>query len=357
MTSTSIEQRLARLGTHLDDERLGRAPRTALDATDAATDAPAFLGRKRPRAGARMVGVAVAVVAGVIMAGVALGVRPSTDVVETAGTVSPTPAAEVPVGAPAPGTVAPFVGTPPAWFGEPRAAERAAGHHTGNWVSTAIGIDDGQGGYRSPIRIGVTDGSLRDLDATVPSTIDGRTVRLLDYGTDWQAVATTGSPTVVVGGAVELELLLDVLDATEVFDGADTGLTVELTTPPDRYTTIVEPQRHALDSPNRRALAGAGGDIVINEVSEWVRADLAAATSGADIRPIAVGDVIGYVGTADASTVGPVTFLVWSPEPGVVLEIDTTNPSLQAEDLAALAVAVQLLPVDEWDLALDAPTG
>jgi hypothetical protein len=250
-----------------------------------------------------------------------------------------------------PGSVAPYVETPPDWFGPPVAAERIAGHHRGAWVSTAIAVDDGGGGYKSPIRIGVTDESLRDLGEAAPTVVSGHRIRLLSYGTDWQAIATTDQPTIVVSGAVDLELLIEVLDAARLHDEGG-ALNVELTAMPDGYSTIVGPQEHAVDTPERRTFAGTATDIVINEVSEWVRADLAAAATGADFRSVPIGELTGYTGTTDINPVGPVTFLIWSPEPGVVFEIDTTDASLPTDQLVDLATRVEVLPIDQWDLNL-----
>jgi len=355
MTNTDIERRLTRLGDHLDDERANRLAQPVLKAAGGtAVHTTGSWPQKQARPRTSLAAVAVVLVALATAGGLALALRPPTDAVDTAATDAPSPPAEVPAGAPPPGSIAPFVEAPPTWFGDPVAGERTAGHHRGNWVSTAIGIDDGQGGFQSPIRIGVTDGSLRDLDTAAPTTINGRSLRLLSYGTDWNAVATIDEPTTVVSGAVELDLLVEVLEATRLHE-TGAGFTVELTTTPDSYTTIVEPQTQAIDPPSRRTFAGATGDIVVNEVSEWVRADLAAAATGADFRPIAIGELTGYTGTAEANPVGPLTFLIWSPRPGVVLEIDTTDTSLQTQQLAELAANTELLPVDQWDRNLEDP--
>ena len=50
----------------------------------------------------------------------------------------------------------------------------------------------------------------------------------------------------------------------------------------------------------------------------------------------------------------PLRFLIFSPEPGVVVDITTTDPNRTVADLLELARGVELLTVDEWE-ALHTP--
>ena len=82
---------------------------------------------------------------------------------------------------------------------------------------------------------------------------------------------------------------------------------------------------------------------------------LAAAQTGADLGAveIGVGGEPGWIGRTTAHPDGPLEFLIWSPSPGVVLEISTDDPDRTLRDLVDLAHATSLLPDDEWDARYD----
>jgi hypothetical protein len=257
------------------------------------------------------------------------------------------PPAGIPDSAPLPGTVVPYLESPPAWFGEPVAAERLAADRTGRWVSTLLGVETGDGQVSFPVSVALTDGTLRGLDAAEEVIVGGRALRSLSIG-DWQAIATTEGPTIIVSGAVDTSLLLEVLDA--VTTGATaTGDSLTVSPVPTGYVERVAPQLHAQDFPSRRMLTNADGDTSINEISDWVDPELAAAGSGAEYRLVDIDGAEGWTGRTESNPFGALTFLVWSPEPGVVLEIVTTNSERTTEELIELASATSLISASEWD--------
>jgi hypothetical protein len=334
MTTTDLDDRLARLGTHLDDERHARR-RASGDPTAAIPTRT-----RRPRSRRPLVAGAAALVALTVAVVVGLG-DGDTELAST-GSRLPAPA-QVPAGAPAPGTVAPYAADPPDWFGDPLDARRAGGEMTGRWTSTAIGIDRGDGRVGSPIWVGVTDGSLRALDRSGTVVVDGddyRSVRVDER----QILASTGRPMVVAMGAVDPATLASVVSGARTGDTPG-GLALELGPLPAGYTELVAPQRHATqDAAAGRTLAGTGGQTGVDEVSEWVRPELAAASGGADYQRVAVGAVEGWTwGTPVLRS------LVWSPQPGVVLEISASDPDLTVDDLVDLAREIELVPAAEWD--------
>ena len=353
MDTIDLERRLADLGHHLDAECNHRAAAPRPTARHTPKRSPSH---RRPALAAAVLVPALVVVGvvglvGALVLEAQLGSEPNA---HTATEPAPPPPAAVPDGAPMPGRVAPYLDDPPEWFGSPVPGERPAGHHPGRWVSTAIGIVGDGGRVEAPILVSVTDDPLDELDTT-PIEINGRPLPAASHESGWNIVATEGRRRIVASGNVDLSVLGDLVDAVWVSpDRAD--LAFQLTELPEGYTTLVAPQIRAADPPGRRTLvAGAGwpAQTVINEVSEWVRADLSAAASGADHRPVMVGERTGYTGTTDHTTGQTVSFLVWSPEPGVVLEIGTTDHTRTVDELVELAQRVRLVPVDQWDELLD----
>jgi hypothetical protein len=67
----------------------------------------------------------------------------------------------------------------------------------------------------------------------------------------------------------------------------------------------------------------------------------------ADHRSVAVGELTGWTGLTNFNRYGPMTFLVWSPESGVVLEIVTTDPDRAVDDLVELALLTRVVEAAE----------
>lgn len=305
---------------------------------------------RRQPAGRRWPGLAVmttaaiatlAVLAPLILIGDRLGPSSTTKNVE--------PPAGIPEGAPPPGSVAPFLETPPAWFGEPVAGEREAADRLGRWESATIGVESGDGQVSSPVSVAVTDGTLRGLEDAEDIVVDGQTLRSLTFN-GWRALVTVGEPAVVVSEAVDTALLSDVLSATTV-KTTTAGDSLSISRLPAGYAERVAPQLHAEDVPFRRTLTNTAGDISINEISDWVEPELAAAGSGADYQLIDINGVEGWTGRTEFNSYGPLTFLVWSSQPGVVFEIMTTNDERSTEELVELATATSVSSATEWDQA------
>ena len=95
--------------------------------------------------------------------------------------------------------------------------------------------------------------------------------------------------------------------------------------------------------------AETGGALAINEVSEWADPLLYAASTGADITGYALDTTTGWSGTSTSSPYGTITFVVWSPRPGVLLEIASTDPGRSIDDLVQLANDTSVIPATEWD--------
>ena len=355
---TELQERLTGLGLHLDAERAARLA-TNQDPTIRAGFAEDVSAELTPPAppglGVGRLAVAAALVAVALLGVAVVSQRSSTEAIDSAGRVGqPAEPTAVPADAPVPGAVAPFVESPPAWFGEPRAGRRPAADRLGQWVSTAIGQADANGAVSSPIWIGATTGSLRDLGTTNTVVIGAETLQLLDFGTDWRALARLGEPTVVAAGTVDAELLADVLNSTQAESRGDEVVALTLSHVPAGYTQLLPAQTHAADVANRRTLTNTAGDIAINETSDWVEPELAAAATGADYQAIPIGETTGWTGRTDLNPYGPVTFLIWSPEPGVVVEIGSTNPDRSIDDLVDLAETVSLIPSERWDAEVPA---
>jgi hypothetical protein len=294
-------------------------------------------GRSRPR---------VLLVAAVCVVVVAVGAIVVAQLPRSGRPASVSGAAPaVVVDGPAPGSFLPDVVVPPAWVGPLVPAERTSGFRTGRWVTTVFAITDGTT-WRSPITASVFDGTFSELDAAVLEEIDGRAVRSVRSG-GWQALATTGTPTVVVSGSVDRAVLAELLGRVQVIeDGA--GFSLDVAGAPDSYSEVVPPHVLAEDVRDRRTLAGPSADVSINEVSDLVEPGIAGALSGATLTPVRIGDTTGWAGRSTGNPNGALRFLVWSPRRGVVFEIVTTDPSRSYDDLAELAAATQAVPRDEW---------
>ncbi len=198
-----------------------------------------------------------------------------------------------------------------------------------------------------PIQISVFDGRYLLLDGAETVTIDGaprRSVR----SEGWQALATDGTPTVVVSGFADERTLAAVLDAVEVTDPSG-NFSLRLRSRPDGYSEVVSPRVLGPDPPMRPALGGRSVNYGINVVSDWTDPLLAAAGSGADLTAVDVDGGTGWTALATANPYGPLRFLVWSPRPGVVFEITAHAMNSSVADLVELAEATSAIPIDEWE--------
>ena len=253
------------------------------------------------------------------------------------------PPAPVPAGAPAPGTVAAYLADAPAWVGELGAARRTGGERTGTWVLAALGVVDGDE-IRRPITVAAYDGTFVRAGSARPVEVAGTPYRSLRIG-GWEALFTVGEPTIVVTGPDEADLAAVVRSAHAAYVGGRLTLTLDDT--PDGYTLVVPPQTLAEDPRDRPTLA-SGTAFGIHEVSDQVDPLLSAAGSGNDLRATEVGEVTGwYFRTSSAQ--GPLAALTWSPRPGVVFELVTSEVDRSPRELAALAARVEVVPVDEWE--------
>jgi hypothetical protein len=305
----------------------------------------------RPRRGALIAGAAAALagVAAVVVV-VALRSGPGPDTV-TAGSPAVCPMAPSDPSACSPSPVA-HVESPPDWFGTPRSGIRDGGQRTGRWVSMAIGRGPSDGTITAPIRVAVFDGTYALLDDAEVVTLDGVPLRSVQFG-NWQALATTGTPTVLAEGRVDVDTLKAVLDAVDVGDPAD-GLSLRLRSLPEGYAEIVAPRSLGADAPYHRTLAGEFGDVGISEMSDWTDPLLGAAGAGVDLTAVDLGDgTTGWSGLATGNPDGPVRFLAWSPQPGVVFAIDTYDTPRSDDDLAALARATTAIDPAQWDATYD----
>jgi hypothetical protein len=251
---------------------------------------------------------------------------------------------DVPLATPEPGTVLPSVANPPSWFGTARPGARPGGDRTGRWTVAAIG--SGSEPITSPINISVTDGTFGSFGTVDNVSLNGRAIRVMQ-SSGFTLLATTSTPTVVVSGAVDRAILADVLAATTAAD-RNGKLVLGLSALPPGYAVVVQPQVQAVDPPNRPTLTNADGDVAINEVSDWVNPQLAAAASGASYAKVVVGGRPAWAGKSDFNPSGSLTFLNWSPQPGVVLEITTSNPRRTIAELIQLAESTAILPAAEW---------
>jgi hypothetical protein len=242
------------------------------------------------------------------------------------------------------------VASPPDWFGEPRGGYRDAGYRTGRWVSMAIGRESGDT-IAEPILISVFDGWYVLLNNAEAVTIGGTTRRVVRFD-GWSALASEGTPTVVVSGSVDEATLAAVLDAVEVTDPSG-DFSLRLRDRPDGYSDVVSPRVLGPDPPMRPVLAGGSRYYGINEVSDWTDPLLDAVGSGADVTAIDVDGARGWTGLATANPHGPLRFVVWSPRPGVVFEITTDDMERSEDDLVELAEATSAIGMDEWETIYD----
>ena len=156
------------------------------------------------------------------------------------------------------------------------------------------------------------------------------------------------APHIAAAGNVDQHTLHDVLSATRTTSHED-RFTITISTMPDGYVELVPPHALPADTTPRRTLAETGGALAINEVSEWADPLLYAASTGADITGYALDTTTGWSGTSTSSPYGTITFVVWSPRPGVLLEIDSTDPGRSIDDLVQLANNTSVIPATEWD--------
>jgi hypothetical protein len=304
----------------------------------------------RPRRGALIAGTAAGALAGAAAAVVVVGLRSGPDTV-TASAPAVCPMAPNDQSACSQSPVA-HVASPPDWFGTPRSGIRDGGQRTGRWVSMAIGQRPSDGTITEPIRVAVFDGTYTLLDDAEVVTINGVPLRSVRIG-DWQALATTGTPTVVAEGRVDLDTLKAVLDAVDVGDPAD-GLSLRLRSLPEGYVEIVAPRPLGADALYHRTLADEFGDVGIDEGSDWTDPLLAAAGAGADLTAVDLGDgTTGWSGLATDNPDGPIRFLVWSPQPGVVFTINTYDTHRSDAALAALAQTTTAIDPALWDATYD----
>jgi hypothetical protein len=120
-------------------------------------------------------------------------------------------------------------------------------------------------------------------------------------------------------------------------------LTLALDGRPDGYSLVAGPQALAQDTPDRAGWASRDGTLSINDVSDAVHPLLYAAGTGADLEQVTVGGEPGWTGARST-----LRFLAWSPQPGVVFEIVTTDLDRPLRDLVALAAATRAMPIAEW---------
>lgn len=253
--------------------------------------------------------------------------------------------ATLPAGTPAPGSLLPHVADPPVWMGELRPGRRQGAERSGTWTTLAIARPAGDG-YDAPIAVSAIDGDWSVLDDAVNVVVDGRVFRQARVGAV-EVLATTTTPTLAASGAVSQTVLAEVLDMVEQ-DVVDGGPAFGLDRLPDGYVLIVQPTRLADDPASRRTLVGAGGQLAINEVSDLVDPLLAAAMTGGDLRPVVLGDVTGWTGMSVAHARSG-HFVVWSPQTGVVLEIDSTNDAHSIDRLIDTAEGTTVLPTEAWE--------
>jgi hypothetical protein len=254
---------------------------------------------------------------------------------------SPTP---IPDRAPAPDSRAPAVASVPEWLGDLGPAFREGNARSGRWVSTALAVPV-DGGYDNPIQVSVFDGEYNGRSDAEPIEIDGQTFETVQVGA-WQQLMTTTTPTLVVNGAVPLDRLTEVMSAARITTNGE-DISVVLDSIPDGYQVIVAPQVLGDDTRLRRTLASQTAELAINEVSDWVDPLLYASGTGTDIERLAVNGAPAWAGRSNERF--PLTFLVWSPEPGILLEITTTDDNRPSSDLVALAERTESVPIDAWN--------
>lgn len=274
----------------------------------------------------------VAVIAGI--SAIALVDRPERQdwTTDGAGLMIATP---VPAGWPAPGSVVPVVDRVPFALDPADEATRAGAHRIGEWAAFAIARSDRGGGYSDPITVMIFDGTWSALGSATAFVSGGR-----DYSSarwnDYEVIVTAAPRRVAVGGTVDRATLLEVMGAV-VPDTSQHPYVATLTALPAGYE-VIAPLRELADDPTPRVSAAVGSTLVVNEVSDWVDPLLYAATTGADLTRHDVAGKVAWSGSTRSNEAGPLTFLVWAPEPGVVFEVVSSEPR-PVDDLIALAEA------------------
>ncbi len=322
-----------------------------------------FVGR--PKSWERI--VAVAALAAITLAGAAFALALDNDAVEVEVAALDEALVTFDLDLPVPDVseLLPVIENPPAAFGEGRRAEREGQQRQGRWTSAAIAkaTDDG---YEQPIVISILRGDAFYLREATPlgENQSSQTLGDLVSFTDgpWNAIATRTDPMVTVSGAVELSTLLDVLDAMAPVGApieAPAGAPVEAAPSrfsfdtgqlPDGYTLIVEPTALGQDLTPRNVVADDFQAVSINEVSDRANALLAASMGGGRLQIVTVGDATGWAGTYDNDEFGRLRSLIWSPEPGVVLELSVVAERWPLTETVALAEAITMVSPDEWML-------
>lgn len=259
------------------------------------------------------------------------------------------------LGLPAPevSELLPLIADPPAVFGEGRPARRVGGQRRGQWTSAAIAIptDDG---YDQPVMISILRGDASYLDDATPvgPGLSPPAFGQLVSSTigPWTALTTQTDPMVTVSGGVEPSVLLEVFDALARAESSPDSLILDTTQLPDGYRLIVEPTALGEDQISRKVVADEHRTASLNEISDRVDPLLAAAAGGRPLQSVSVGTTTGWTQTFDDEEFGLLRSLVWSPEPGVVLELSVVAEHWTLDHTIALAEGVTLVTPDQWDL-------
>lgn len=249
---------------------------------------------------------------------------------------SPRPAIALPNDFNTPGSIIPLVEQPPVGFDTLVTGQRESGFRTGYWTATAIARTSG-GTYVDPITVTAFDGTWSAVDEATEITINGTRYLQAQWET-YTVLATTSTPTIAAKGTVDPALLGETLDAL-ILDTSSRPYAAVFARLPDGYEQVSPFRELAADPSPRATLTDPDGTLTINEVSDWVDPVLYAASTGADIT--AEDLVIGtaWSGATTSNPYGPLTFLVWAPQPGIVFEIVSTDPTRTISDLIALADA------------------
>ncbi|MEM9132740.1 MAG: hypothetical protein AAGE88_10380 [Actinomycetota bacterium] len=298
--------------------------------------------------------VTVAAVAGLVLIGAGVVSRFNSDPGDVQ-VASDQTLVRIDLGLPSPAVseLLPLIADPPAAFGEGQRAEREGQQRTGQWTSAAIAIPTADG-YEQPIVISVLRGDAFYLDKATPLEADLRSPAFGDLisFTDgpWTAVATRTDPIVSVSGAVELSALLDVLSAMTRAESSPDSLVLDTTQLPDGYSLIVEPTALGQDQTPRNVVADDYRTASLNEISDRANPLLAAALGGGRLQAVNIGPTTGWAGIYDDEEFGPLRSLIWSPEPGVVLELSVVAERWSLDDTIALAEDVTMVTPDQWNL-------
>ena len=195
-----------------------------------------------------------------------------------------------------------------------RGGYRDGGYRTGRWVSMAIGRE-----VRRHDRPAHPDLGLR---RALPAAGRGgdrddrrrrprRSVRF----EGWQALATDGTPTVVVSGSADERTLAAVLDAVEVTDPSG-DFSLRLRSRPEGYSDVVSPGCWARIRRCGPSLGGRSPNYGINVVSEWTDPLLGAVGSGADLTAVDVDGGTGWTGLRRATPTDRCGSSCGRPAPG-----------------------------------------